>query len=106
MDRNACERLAKPAAGTNGAPAAARSAGNTSASAASAVTARSSKCKPGRGVKHHEACRGRIENHLREAGDPRVAAADARFARRVVEFGDPSADGPAEEGGQPAEAEK
>ena len=51
-----------------------------------------------RGIKHREACRQRIENHLREAGDPRVIAADSRWASRVVEMGDPSLAPRAEEG--------
>ena len=48
----------------------------------------------GRGFKHHEACRLRIEARLRELGDPRVAKADARIQRAIVDLGDPSA-GPA-----------
>ena len=53
---------------------------------------------PCRGLRHQEACRQRIEAHLREAGDPRAAAVDARWASRIVSLGDPSARPRAEEG--------
>ena len=37
-----------------------------------------------------EECRLRVESRLREAGDARVAAADARQTQAVVDLGDPS----------------
>ena len=51
-----------------------------------------------RGVKHREHCRKRIEQHLRDANDPRIVAADQRWAERVVAMGDPTAEPRAEEG--------
>ena len=53
---------------------------------------------PCRGIKHREACRLRVEAFLREANDPRVTAADERWASRVVAQGDPSVLPGAEEG--------
>ena len=53
---------------------------------------------PCRGIKHREACRQRIENYLREANDPRIIAADSRWASRIVAQGDPSVAPNAEEG--------
>eukprot|EP00975_Prorocentrum_lima_P029082 6108470-Prorocentrum_lima.AAC.1 len=54
---------------------------------------------PCRGIKHRDACRKRIETRLREENDPRITAADERFAQRVIEVGgDPTLQAPAEEG--------
>ena len=53
---------------------------------------------PARAPAHREACRQRIEGHLREANGPRIIAADARWATRVVAQGDPSLEPRAEEG--------
>lgn len=50
---------------------------------------------PARGVKHREACRRRIEARLREAGDPRIIAADERTNQRLVDLAPPAG----EEGG-------
>lgn len=46
---------------------------------------------PCRGIKHREACRARIEAHLRAAGGPRIVAADSRWASRAVAHGNPGA---------------
>ena len=54
-----------------------------------------------RGITHREACRVRIEAHLREAGNPRITAADARWADRIVAEGDTSVEPRAEEGQEP-----
>ena len=53
---------------------------------------------PCRGTKHREACRQRIEKHLRDANDPRIIAADDRWASRVIAQGDPSLEPQAEDG--------
>ena len=53
---------------------------------------------PCRGIKHREACRNRVEGLLREANDPRIRAADERWATRVVAHGDPSLPASAVEG--------
>ena len=53
---------------------------------------------PCHGVEHREVCRQRVEAYLREAGAPRVAAVDNRWASRIMAQGDPSAEPNAEEG--------
>eukprot|EP00969_Alexandrium_andersonii_P163464 7225334-Alexandrium_andersonii.AAC.1 len=56
---------------------------------------------PCRGIKRRGACRKRIEGRPCEKSDPRIVAADERFAGRVVAAGgDPSLPAPAEEGQQ------
>ena len=49
----------------------------------------------GRGYRHHEACRLRIETRLREEEDPRMAKTDARITKAIVDLGDPSVVAPA-----------
>ena len=41
---------------------------------------------PSRGWKHTPGCRSRVEARLREAGDPRISAADRRATERIVDI--------------------